>query len=240
MVSANQFDCHSPAPVQKPVQVQGSTSKEYGEDVGGAVSRNWESGLQEKWREQATCSHARHCWDHSCELASSPAWKSVRQLAAENEVSPSTAWHIFRTDLCKHPYNSHVFQSLTTVCWEKRTRFAQEFGDRLQQNPHTLEHIWFSDEAYFNLTGDINRQNAHFWGTQHPHKIHKSTLHALKVLVWCAVSAQGLIGPFMFEDYVTGENYAMMLDSFLLSQQRQHSLHAQWFQQDGARPHTTP
>jgi hypothetical protein len=41
MVSANKFDCHSPAPVQKPVQVQGSTSKEYGEDVGGAVLRNW-------------------------------------------------------------------------------------------------------------------------------------------------------------------------------------------------------
>jgi len=66
MVSANKFDCHSPAPVQKPVQVQGSTSNEYGED-GGAVSRNWECDRQEKRREQATCSHARHSWDHSCE-----------------------------------------------------------------------------------------------------------------------------------------------------------------------------
>jgi len=67
IVSANKFDCHSPAPVQKPVQVQGSTSKEYGEDVGGTVSRNWECDTQEKRREQATCSHAEHCWDHSCE-----------------------------------------------------------------------------------------------------------------------------------------------------------------------------
>ena len=81
-----------------------------------------------------------------------------------------------------------------------------------------------------------------FWGTQHPHQIHESTLQAQKVLVWCAVYAQGLIGPFMFEDYVTGENYAMMLDSFFLPQLRQRrcSLHAQWFQKDGARPHTTP
>jgi hypothetical protein len=54
MVSANKFDCQSSAPVQKPVQVQGSTSKEYGEDAGGAVSRNWEYGMQEKRREQAT------------------------------------------------------------------------------------------------------------------------------------------------------------------------------------------
>ena len=68
MVSANKFDCHSPAPVQKPVQVQGSTSKEYGEDVGGTVSRNWECDRQKKRREQATCSHARHCWDNLCEF----------------------------------------------------------------------------------------------------------------------------------------------------------------------------
>jgi hypothetical protein len=39
MVSANKCDCHSPVPVQKPLQVQGSTSKEYGEDGGEAVSR---------------------------------------------------------------------------------------------------------------------------------------------------------------------------------------------------------
>jgi len=66
MVSANKFHCRSPVPVQKPVQVQGSTSREYGEDIGGAVLRSWEFGRQEKRQEQATCSHTRHCWDHSC------------------------------------------------------------------------------------------------------------------------------------------------------------------------------
>jgi hypothetical protein len=66
-------------------------------------------------------------------VASSSARKSVQQLASENEVSPSTAWRIFRTDLRMHPYKIHVFQSLTTVCREKRTRFAMEFGDHLQQ-----------------------------------------------------------------------------------------------------------
>ena len=68
-------------------------------------------------------------------VASSPTRKSARQLAAENEVSPSTAWHILQTDLRMHPYKIHVFQSLTTVCREKRTRFAEEFDDHLQQNP---------------------------------------------------------------------------------------------------------
>jgi len=165
-------------------------------------------------------------------VASSPARKSVRQLAPENEVLPSTAWLILRTDLRMHLYKIHVFQSLTTACRVKRTRFAEEFGDHLQQNSHTLEHIWFSDEAYIHLTGDINRQNVCFWGAQHSHQIHESTLHAQKVLAWCAVSAQGLIGPFKFENYVTGKNYAMTFDSLLLPQLRlrRDCLHAQWFQ----------
>ena len=70
----------------------------------------------------------------------------------------------------------------------------------------------------------------------------QNCLGVVCVLVWCAVSEQGLIGPFKLEDYVTGENYAIMLDSFFLPhlRQRRCSLHAQWFQQDGARPHTTP
>jgi hypothetical protein len=175
-------------------------------------------------------------------VASSPTRKSVGQLAAENEVLPSTAWSILRTNLRMHPYKIHVFQFLTTVCREKRTSFAEEFGDHLQQNPHTLEHIWFSDEAYFHFTGDINRQNVRFWVAQHSHQIHESTLHAQKALAWRAVFAQALNGPFIFEDYVTGKNYAMMLDSLLLPQmrRRQGCLHGQWFKQDGARPHTTP
>jgi len=143
-------------------------------------------------------------------VASSPAQKSVRQLAAENEESPSTAWPILRTDLRMHPYKIHVSQSLTTVFREKRTRFAEEFGDHLRQNPHTVKHIWFSGDGYFHLTEDINRQNVRFWGTWLSHQIHESTLHAQKVLVLCAVSARSLIGLSMFEDYVTGENYAMM------------------------------
>ena len=36
-------------------------------------------------------------------VTSSPTRKSVRHLAAENEVSPSKAWHILRNDLRMHP-----------------------------------------------------------------------------------------------------------------------------------------
>jgi hypothetical protein len=46
----------------------------------------------------------------------------------------------------------------------------------------------------------------------------------------------------MFEDYVTEKNDVMMLVSSFLHQLRWRlfSFHAQWFQKDGARPHTIP
>jgi hypothetical protein len=84
-------------------------------------------------------------------VASSPTQKSVRQLAAENEVLPLTAWSILRTNLRMHLYKIHVFQSDNCVP-RKVDKVLEEFGDHLQQNPHILKHIGLSDEAYFHLT----------------------------------------------------------------------------------------
>jgi hypothetical protein len=144
MGSSNKFDCHNPAPFQKPVQVQGSTSKgpvlvQGSTSKGTSTSarkhqhgirwRSWWSsfaqlgniagkkrgGSKPRVRTPDTVGtiHASVAW--------SPTRKSVRQLAAENKVSPSTAWLILRADLRMHPYKIHVFLSLTTVCREKWT-----------------------------------------------------------------------------------------------------------------------
>jgi len=109
-------------------------------------------------------------------VASSPTRKSLRHLAAENEVSPSTGWRILRSNLHMCPYKIHIFQALTTVCREKRTRFAEEFGYHLQQNPHTLEHISFSDEAYFHLTGGTLTDKSAFLG--HSASTSNSRIHS--------------------------------------------------------------
>ena len=108
MVSANKFDCHSPVPVQNPVQVQVSTSTEYGEDVGGTVLRNWEYDRQEKRREQATCSHARHCWDNLCECG----------LFSNTEVCASVSrrkWGI-ASDSMAHTSNWSTHASVQYPC----------------------------------------------------------------------------------------------------------------------------
>jgi hypothetical protein len=146
MVSANKFDCHSLAPVQKPVQVQGSTSKEYGEDVGGAVSRNWECGRQEKKRGQAMRSHARHCWDHSfeCGLISSTEVCATVSLKKWGIAFDSMAYtsnrstHASVQDPCLPVSDNCVPRKAEKVCGGIRWSLAAEpshSGTHLVLNP---------------------------------------------------------------------------------------------------------
>jgi hypothetical protein len=134
MVSANKFDCHSPVPVQKPVQVQKSTSKEYGEDVGGEVLRNSEYVRQEKRRKSATRSHARHCWDHSCEcgLISSMevcATVILRKWGIAFDSMAHTlnqSTHASVEDPCLPVSDNCVPRKANKVCWGIRWSLAAE------------------------------------------------------------------------------------------------------------------
>ena len=58
-----------------------------------------------------------------------------------------------------------------------------------------------SDEAHFQLSGFVNKQNCRFWGSANPRIIYQRPLHPAKVMVWCAVTAKHIIGPYFFEDH---------------------------------------
>ena len=69
----------------------------------------------------------------------------------------------------------------------------------------------------------------------------------LKVTVWCALSAKGIIGPFWFQNTdgstatITTERYVQVLNRFWKELQTRHpqDMTTSWFQQDGAPPHTS-
>ena len=64
--------------------------------------------------------------------------------------------------------------------------------------------------------------------------------------MWCAISAQGIIGPYFFEGddgvsvTVNVESYNHMLETFFLLEMRRRNWNmvTAWFQQDGATAHT--
>jgi len=96
--------------------------------------------------------------------------------------------------------------------------------------------VFFTDEAWFHLSGYVNSQNYRTWRTENPHNYTESTLHPQKIGVWCAISRRRIIGPLCFETSLNAEAYQELIQQFIaLLQVDERNC---WFQQDSATAHT--
>ena len=119
--------------------------------------------------------------------------------------------------------------------------------DILQSIPPTSVAIC-SDEAHFHLSGMVNKQNFRYWSQNNPRELHQRPLHSPKVTDWCAMGSFGVWGPYFFEEEdatvtVTSHRFCEMLETFLRPKVAQlladYEPDDVWFQQDGARSHTS-
>ena len=92
----------------------------------------------------------------------------------------------------------------------------------LQKKPILAKKIFFSDEAYLDLGGYVNKQNCRIWGTENQHLYIAQTTHPKRFTVWCGFWSKGIIGPFFFENEqaekatINGDRYRTKLNDFLL------------------------
>ena len=56
--------------------------------------------------------------------------------------------------------------------------------------------IHFTDEAQFLLSGHVNKQNMWIWGSENPHASIETPKSRKKVMVWCAVTEDKIIGAY--------------------------------------------
>ncbi len=119
---------------------------------------------------------------------------------------------------------------------EKRVTFAEWINSIPESD---LQLMIFSDEAYFYLTESLNKQNTRLWLKERPVDWIERPLQDEKVLVWCAISAKKIYGPFFFECTVNQHTYLDMLKNFFWPKQlRTTGYKNYFFQQDGATAHT--
>src|SRR6185437_7296931 len=123
---------------------------------------------------------------------------SSRKLAHELDLSPSSTFRILKQDLRLFPYRIQNRQSLTDRDKEARMAFAQRFKQQHENDPLFIRRVHFSDESHFGLDGRVNSHNAIFWGSEKPDIVHHVPLHSQRVTVWCAVSFNGIVGPYFF------------------------------------------
>ena len=173
--------------------------------------------------------------------------KSVRRRSQELGINREAVRRILTTDLQLYPYRIQIKQQLSVEDTRKRMVMCQWFCDRIENEPDFLNNVWFSDEAHFLLSGHVNSKNNVYWGKQAPEYCLERPLHSAKCTAWIAISTHGIIGPFWFED-VNGQaltintlRYIQVLDRFWteLGRRRGITRATQWFQQDGATPHTS-
>ena len=61
---------------------------------------------------------------------------------------------------------------------EKHVRFCLWIKDFLSQNSGILDVTFFTDEAWFHISGDVNSQNTRIWAAENPHNVHEGCLHS--------------------------------------------------------------
>lgn len=166
---------------------------------------------------------------------------SSRNVARDNNVSQSIVLNILH-DNSFHPYKARPVQHLKHLDAAKRLEFAQEMIGSINNDEQFLRRILFSDESLFVLRHSFNRQNKRNWSNENPHWTIDSSSRALKaeqVMVWAGIIDGHLIGPYMFEENVSGPTYLAMLQNYLVPALTDLGLDMNRiiFQQDGAAPH---
>ena len=92
---------------------------------------------------------------------------SLRRRSQELGISPESLRRILKSDLNLYPYQIQIKQKLTQADMEKRVTMCRWFCDTIEDNPDFLNHVWFSDEAHFLLSGHVNSKNNFYCGTLH-------------------------------------------------------------------------
>lgn len=163
--------------------------------------------------------------------------KSLRRLSTQSQISLGSA-HKAMKKLKFRAYRVRSVQELKDPDKEKRLVYCRWFRSFVDYHGiGELDRVFFSDEAWFHLSGYVNSQNTRIWSTENPHVLHENPLHCLKIGVWCAVSRRRIVGPIFFETTVNSGVYKDIITQFisLLETDERNC----WFQQDSATCHTS-
>ncbi|GFV77292.1 transposable element Tc3 transposase [Trichonephila clavipes] len=87
-----------------------------------------------------------------------------------------------------------------------------------------------NDEAHFWLNGYVNKQNCRIWSEANPQVYVETPLHPEKLTVWCALWADGIIGPYFFKNdeghnvTANGDRYRAMITNFFIPELNNHDV----------------
>lgn len=136
-------------------------------------------------------------------------------------------------------FKAQLLHDLKPEDYARRVQFCEDELARTQANPSHLQFLVFTDESLFHLDGHVNKQNYRLWSAMNLNWSTEHAVHSSKVVVWCGIWREGVVGPFFFNSTVTGDTYLKMLEEQILPELETAAMQREVciFQQDGAPPH---
>ena len=136
---------------------------------------------------------------------------SVRRASHQLQISGTSIRRNLRS-INFHPYKIHLVQELNEDDFDRRIEFCDIMMMRIDQQPNSLLNILFTDEAKFELSGNVNRHNCRFWTDKNPHWMYEgNTQYPEKLNIWAGIYNDTLIGPFFIDGNLTADKYEGML-----------------------------
>lgn len=186
-----------------------------------------------KRRRSTTAEKAAEVEDHLIEHPE----MGLRPRAQELGVSKTSLSRIIAA-LGYSPYRPRLLIDHTDEDFASRLECCTKFVEVARGDPTFCDNVWWTDECRFSLDRVVNTRNCIYYAKENPEYFVPVTHTKRGVMVWAAISSEGIIGPLWFEGSVTAESYIEMLRlQFLPEMRRRVGDRKMYFQQDGAAPH---
>lgn len=158
---------------------------------------------------------------------------SVSRGATSLEM-PRTSYHRLLVNLDLKPYRPQHVPKLSDCDFDRREEFSRMMVEKLDADSQFINHILWTDESLFYLSGSVSRHNNVRWGPKNPHEQEQILNSHQGVMVWCGLTSAGVVGPYFFDGSVTAAAYLHVLETVVWPHARYKRL---TFQHDGAPAH---
>lgn len=167
---------------------------------------------------------------------------SVRNISQQQDISHGTVQRILKKHKM-HPYHIQLFQELVDRDFQRRITFCEWAQFKINRQQNFFDFVLFADEATFHKNGCVNRHNFHYYATSNPNVVstHNSQWR-WSLNVWGGIVGEHVIGPYFFDERVTGAVYLNFLQNHLpvlLEEVPLNIRRQMWYLHDGAPVHNT-
>jgi hypothetical protein len=123
--------------------------------------------------------------------------KSLARLNQQTQVLKTTVWKATE-NLHLWPYKITQVQVIEECDYGRRTHFCNWLLQAVHDGVLYPKLTFFTDEAWFHLSGYISAQNNRYWSSINLKQTFEVPLCDQKIGVWCAITALQIVGPIFF------------------------------------------